>query len=602
MQLVKLTSHKPARLVTAILMLASLVLGGINITAVGAVDSCGYTIANSAAFPRGAQVFNESAVLKSFQVIGTGQDARIIAWYSDEHALTLGDSSSTPFVGEYNKPGTSTTVLEAGDSTKATGLTVGSLASTDPANRPFAPVLFLTDITAGGAANTPQSGDWQAGALHNTTAFTPSAVYGTWKQDNGSDPAKNNWFLGPNADPVPAGLKDEGYGAEIVWNASDLGTIQDGHTYKVQFMVHDGDQNNSGGDVGEGCNTFTLPKIPSSLITSPSASTNDANADGGFEIKVSKGSSVVDHVFVSGGAGKPTPTGTATVSIFGPGDTTCSTPLALFPGGATTSVVTLDNTGHGVSAAAGPLNSFGTYTFRYVYSGDATYLGYTEACGLEKVHPVDARITITPGTGINIVGSAHLLTATIKTSEDGVTYATAVNGAVVNWNLPNQVGGPITFVGGVSQCTTNSSGTCTVSINSANVGHTDIHATSTFNQVGVGGNAFTRATGDGQSGDSADANKIYINPNTTLTVADRLTGLDASMNGSVTYTAFTNSSCSGGGTDLTPTNAAVTNGVAPLSKTIDVAPGTTLYFSAHFSNSTTDYTTPCTKETASSQN
>src|SRR6185295_7151028 len=66
-----------------------------------------------------------------------------------------------------------------------------------------------------------------------------------------ADPAKNNWNLG-GGDPAPAGLKDEGYGAEARWNVADLG-LQAGHTYRLYFMVHDGDQNGTGGDVGHAC-------------------------------------------------------------------------------------------------------------------------------------------------------------------------------------------------------------------------------------------------------------------------------------------------------------------------------------------------------------
>ena len=67
---------------------------------------------------------------------------------------------------------------------------------------------------------------------------------------------KNSWNLG-SPDPVPAGLADEGYGAEIVWNVDALG-LTAGHVYRVQFMVHDGDQNNTGGDAGEDCATLFI--------------------------------------------------------------------------------------------------------------------------------------------------------------------------------------------------------------------------------------------------------------------------------------------------------------------------------------------------------
>ena len=37
------------------------------------------------------------------------------------------------------------------------------------------------------------------------------------------------------------------------------GAIQQGHVYRVQFMVHDGDQNKVGGDCGEGCTKASIP-------------------------------------------------------------------------------------------------------------------------------------------------------------------------------------------------------------------------------------------------------------------------------------------------------------------------------------------------------
>lgn len=76
-----------------------------------------------------------------------------------------------------------------------------------------------------------------------------------------ADPAKNNWNLGPGSDTPPGGflsLKNEGYGAEVRWNVDLLG-LQAGHTYRMQFMVHDGDQNKTGGDTGEACTIVVIP-------------------------------------------------------------------------------------------------------------------------------------------------------------------------------------------------------------------------------------------------------------------------------------------------------------------------------------------------------
>ena len=66
------------------------------------------------------------------------------------------------------------------------------------------------------------------------------------------DPAKNDWNLGTGADPAPTTIKSEGYGTEATWSFDKLG-LQSGHSYRIEFMVHDGDQSNTGGDAGEAC-------------------------------------------------------------------------------------------------------------------------------------------------------------------------------------------------------------------------------------------------------------------------------------------------------------------------------------------------------------
>ena len=53
-------------------------------------------------------------------------------------------------------------------------------------------------------------------------------------------------------------LVNQGYGAEAKWTAQGLG-LQPGHIYRLVFMVHDGDQNKTGGDVGEACVNMFVP-------------------------------------------------------------------------------------------------------------------------------------------------------------------------------------------------------------------------------------------------------------------------------------------------------------------------------------------------------
>ena len=156
---------------------------------------------------------------------------------------------------------------------------IGDPSATDPSGRPIFPALFITDITADPdvictAADPMPSRchDWQFGG----TPRRPNAVFGTWKAatrsgtsiQTGNDPAKNNYDLDGAGnctvpsntcpDPVPAGLVNQGDGAEVRWNVSALG-LTAGHIYRVQFMVHDGDQNKAGGDVGQGCATVFIP-------------------------------------------------------------------------------------------------------------------------------------------------------------------------------------------------------------------------------------------------------------------------------------------------------------------------------------------------------
>jgi hypothetical protein len=38
-----------------------------------------------------------------------------------------------------------------------------------------------------------------------------------------------------------------------VWNISSIPGYDASHSYRAQFMVHDGDQNKTGGDVGQAC-------------------------------------------------------------------------------------------------------------------------------------------------------------------------------------------------------------------------------------------------------------------------------------------------------------------------------------------------------------
>jgi hypothetical protein len=104
------------------------------------------------------------------------------------------------------------------------------------------------------------AGDLQKGG----PAYDPIAIFGTWKSategDGGvgtpamMDPMQNMWNLTSSADTPPAGVTktcNQGYSAELRF---EVGLIS-GHSYRLQVVAHDGDQN-KGGDSGEACAVF----------------------------------------------------------------------------------------------------------------------------------------------------------------------------------------------------------------------------------------------------------------------------------------------------------------------------------------------------------
>jgi len=245
--------------------------------------------------PRTSVYFNESEVLRAFRPQGSitaTPGLTIKAWYNDEHSLTLGVRR----IIVKTKTGTTTTDYPVSPqcTPAENGCSVfhpevgamaldGEQAGTDTStcvgfpdlcDRPMFPALFITDIT-----DDPnnKSGDWQFGG----TPIPPDAVFGTWKAavktidkrhvrtlirvrpDRNS--VRNNWNLG-SGDPVPAPTpKNERRGAEVRWDVDELiaaGQMVAGHNYRLQFMVHDGDQNRKGGDSAQNCVNVRVGAAP----------------------------------------------------------------------------------------------------------------------------------------------------------------------------------------------------------------------------------------------------------------------------------------------------------------------------------------------------
>lgn len=231
--------------------------------------------------PRSGVVFSESDELVGSDPgpgtcsVGT---KFIKLWYSDEHAMTLGVrqviikthsgsvATNYPFTVYSGTPQTIQnphvgTTIPTGDQS-GNDISAGG-------GRPLWPVLYVTDISWG----PNRSGDWQQAGNGNEVepvGFAPTSISGAWKAavrtvdyttnpvsisvQPDADPVKNHWNLGAG-DPPPAGVVDDGYGCEAVWDVTKL-HLQAGHKYRILFMVHDGDQNKAGGDAGEACITI----------------------------------------------------------------------------------------------------------------------------------------------------------------------------------------------------------------------------------------------------------------------------------------------------------------------------------------------------------
>jgi hypothetical protein len=228
------------------------------------ITDCGYPKTTSN--PLTATTFNENEVFRAIRPAGSWPNGVVQMFYNDEHAMTLGVRQ----VAVKSSSGTTTTdypvtalATDPGSSTSpqtGTNMLVGDQSGLDPSLRPMWPSLFITDISTD---PSNRSGDWQMGGVPTA----PNAIFGSWKAavrtvDNtvtpstvtitpDKDPAKNNWNLA-GGDTPPSGLANEGYGAEARWNVQ----LTPGHSYRLQVLVHDGDQNKGGGDSGEACVLF----------------------------------------------------------------------------------------------------------------------------------------------------------------------------------------------------------------------------------------------------------------------------------------------------------------------------------------------------------
>ena len=228
------------------------------------ITDCGYPATTSN--PLTSTVFNENDVFRAIRPAGSWPNGVVQMFYNDEHAMTLGvrevavKSSAGTTTTDYPVTALATDPGSSSSPQTGTDMLIGDQSGLDSSLRPMWPSLFVTDISTD---PSNRSGDWQQGGAPSS----PNAIFGSWKAavrtvDNtktpstvtitpDADPAKNNWMLA-GGDTPPAGLANEGFGAEARWNVP----LVPGHSYRLQVLVHDGDQNKTGGDSGEACVLF----------------------------------------------------------------------------------------------------------------------------------------------------------------------------------------------------------------------------------------------------------------------------------------------------------------------------------------------------------
>jgi hypothetical protein len=209
----------------------------------------------------------ESTTLCTINAVGGGSTPAIIqVFYNDEHALTLGCATSSFPVSPLSTDPDAVHYPQTGDP-----------ACVDAVGRPLRPVVFITDISIDPSCT---AGDLQQGG----PAYDPVAIFGTWKSATEDanhvgtpatmDPASNNWNLTSSADPVPASACSDKYGTELRF---EVGLIS-GHSYRIQVIAHDGDQN-KGGDSGEACALFCAG---TGTLCDPGVTECADNPDGAF--------------------------------------------------------------------------------------------------------------------------------------------------------------------------------------------------------------------------------------------------------------------------------------------------------------------------------
>lgn len=295
---------------------------------------------------------------------------------------------------------------------------------------------------------------------------------------------------------------------------------------------------------------------------------------------------------------------TATLSLFGTTNTaggtvtytvystnTCGTTYSVTGSPSTKTVVN----GSAPTSTAITFNSLGTFYWRAVYSGDTSNTGVTSACvALVVSNSATAGISLSLSPNpapvdATVVGSATLA-GTTATAGGTVTYTVYANSSCTT---------PLSVSGSPSTVTVTNS----VVPNSAGMSFSSV-GTRYWQAIYSGD-----ANNSSASGPCAALTVSKTSPNLSLTFASEsveagtgltgtavFTGTSTTAGGQLTYTVYSNNTCS---TQVNPAQSStvtVTNGVAPSSSALTVNSAGTAYWRASYVGDTNNNaaSSPCT--------
>jgi hypothetical protein len=249
-----------------------------------------------------------------------------------------------------------------GDIATAYGFAVGepcgqNLSGQDLGGKTLPPGVYCFNSSAQltGTLKLDAQGNPNAAWLFQITSSLTTASNAAVVLVNGATPCNNNnvtWQVGSSA-TVGTGT---GFVGNILANTSI--TFNAGANSTGSLYAHTGavtmDSNNTSTCAGAG------GKAGPAIATTPAGS-------------VPVGGGIADSARIVGGA---SPSGIVTFTLFGPGDTTCTTPIA---------TRTSPLTGGTASSGTIPVTTAGTYSWVATYSGDAHNSPAISLCGSETV-------------------------------------------------------------------------------------------------------------------------------------------------------------------------------------------------------------------------